>query len=163
MNHPRPASNIQALHPGLAMDQWKHAIARGNGAFDIHDNAAALGHYRLATVLALDMFDTWPDHDAAVAAFVVAHHNLADLHLREARVDEAADLLCRAHERLQATIADTRLELPLRRTALRHSRQTYTELLHFSQKHEGHPQVSAILARGNHGFGSSAAAEYPLH
>ena len=163
MNHPRLSSNVQALRPGSSMDQWKQAIERGNRAFDIHDNAVALGHYRLAMILAHDMFETWADHDAAVAAFVVAHHNMADLQLREARIDEAATLLCIAHERLQATISDENIAQALRQTALRHSRQTLSELLHFSQKYGNHPKVAAMLAHGNPGFGNPAAADFPLH
>lgn len=114
-------------------------------------------------VLAQELLDTWPDHDAAVAAFVVTHHNLADLHLRAARPDDAVALLCVVHDRMQATIADESLDMALRRTALRHSRQTFSELLLFSQKHGSHPKIAAALARGIPGAGRCAAAEFPLH
>lgn len=63
----------------------------------------ALDHYQQALWLARQQFACWPDADEAVAALVVAHHNLADLLVAMTLPDRAAYMLCHVHDGLLAT------------------------------------------------------------
>ena len=54
------------------------------------------------------------DADEAVAACVISHHNLADLHLRLNQPEESAEYLCAIHQRLLQTMQDERLRPALR-------------------------------------------------
>lgn len=131
------------------MKQWKRAITTGNRHFAQNDFETALYHYRQALAEAQRLFDKWPDVDNAVAALVIAHHNLADLFLQQGRTDEAGCHLCRAHERLTGAIADVRLAPGLRQAALRHSSHTYARLLQFASQHGYEAQVAETLG-GHH-------------
>ncbi|MNH10429.1 hypothetical protein D3C79_699080 [compost metagenome] len=91
--------------------------------------------------------ERWHDVDEAVAAFVVAHHNLADLHLRLNQPQESVDYLCAAHQRLLQASQQARLPQALRDAALRHSGRTYTQLLSFIAEYGQYPRTERLLDR----------------
>ncbi|MGL5522950.1 MAG: hypothetical protein ACRDCY_03480, partial [Aeromonas veronii] len=87
----------------------------------------------------------WHDADEAVAALVVAHHNLADLLVAMTLPDRAADLLCYVHDCLLATCHSPACSSRLREAALRHTRTTRAELLTFVQRHGSHAGIMRSL------------------
>ena len=163
MHPPSLPSAVLPLRPGTPMEQWKRAIEAGNDAFTGSDPATALGHYRLALRLAQTLVGDWPDHDAALAALVVSHHNLADLHRLSNAHDEAITQVCDAHDALQRLMANPDTDLGLRQAALRHSRQTLHELLRCARTAPVHPRLQASLAHDRQGLTVVAAAEFPTH
>lgn len=86
--------------------------------------------------------------DDCVAALVVSHHNLADLHLQEGALDAAAGQLCRAHEALMALLQDSDRPTAIQQAAWRHSRETHAGLLGFLTEHGPHPAISRGLHAG---------------
>ena len=110
-------------------------------------HATAPEHGEPALWLARQQFACWPDADEAVAALVVAHHNLADLLVAMTLPDRAADMLCHVHDCLLATSQSPARPDPLRAAALRHSRGTRTELLAFVQKHGHHDGILRCLGQ----------------
>ena len=91
------------------------------------------------------LFERWADADEAVAACVISHHNLADLHLRLNQPEESAEYLCAIHQRLLQTMQDSRLSPQLREAALRQSSKTYVELLNFISDHGEYPRTHRLL------------------
>ena len=80
-----------------------------------------------------------------MAACVISHHNLADLHLRLNQPEESVEYLCAIHQRLLQTMQDTRLPQALREAALRQSSKTYVELLNFISDHGEYPRTHRLL------------------
>jgi len=129
------------------MQHWKRTTETANRLFEQGEWVDAREHYLQALALAQVLFERWHDVDEAVAALVIAHHNLADLHLRLNQPHESADYLCAAHQRLLQASGDTRLPQALREAALRHSGRTYTELLSFIAEYGQYPRTERLLAR----------------
>jgi tetratricopeptide (TPR) repeat protein len=94
------------------MAHWKAQTLSGNRHFDAGEYARALDCYQQALWLARQQFADWHDADEAVAALVVAHHNLADLLVAMTLPDRAADLLCHIHDCLLATSQSPPVPLP---------------------------------------------------
>ncbi|MNH09235.1 hypothetical protein D3C79_686820 [compost metagenome] len=61
--------------------------------------------------------------------------------------DRAADLLCHIHDCLLATSQSPACPAPLRASALRHSRNTHTELLAFVRRHGSHDGIQRCLGQ----------------
>lgn len=114
------------------MRHWQRTIEQGNRCFVTGALIDAREHYLHALALAQVLLERWGDADEAVMAFVISHHNLADLHLQLEQPEETAEYLCACHERLLRVSADQKLPLALRQAAQHHSRRTYVELLSFS-------------------------------
>ncbi|TRX76230.1 hypothetical protein [Pseudomonas mangiferae] len=129
------------------MEHWKRTIEAGNHCFAAGNWVEAREHYLQALALAQVLYQRWADADAAVAAFVVSHHNLADLHLCLGQPEETAEYLCASHERLLQSVADETLPQALRDAALRHSRTTYLELLQFIGEHGAYPRTERLLGQ----------------
>lgn len=130
-----------------SMVHWKVQTLSGNRHFDAGEHAKALSYYQQALWLARQQFACWHDADEAVAALVVAHHNLADLLVAMALPERAADLLCHIHDCLLATSQSPASPAPLRDAALRHSRSTRTELLAFVRKHGTQDAIQRCLGQ----------------
>ncbi|MFA9439503.1 hypothetical protein ACDA63_07685 [Uliginosibacterium sp. sgz301328] len=128
------------------MEQWKREIVLGNRDFEARDFIEALLHYRRALAVARRLFAHWPDADEAVAALIIAHHNMADLLRHMSHIDEAASHLCSAHRCLQQAIIDPHLPDALREAAKRHTPRTLAELQRFSRECCRHPDVIRALA-----------------
>lgn len=127
------------------MEHWKITIEAGNRCFVEGDWVQARELYLQALAEAQVLFGRWRDHDMAVAAFVISHHNLADLHLTLGQPEEAAENLCASHEKLLQTLANAQLPEALREAALHHSRRTYLELLQFIGEHGAFPRTDRLL------------------
>ena len=97
------------------MEHWKRTIDRANRCFMAGELVDAREAYLQALALAQVLFERWADADEAVAACVISHHNLADLHLRLNQPEESAEYLCAIHQRLLQTMQDPRLSPPLAR------------------------------------------------
>lgn len=117
------------------MDDWKRLISRGNLCFERGELGVARALYQDALYLADRRLMSWPDADAAVAALVVAHHNLAELHTRLDQLTDAADHLQAAHARLMRLLVDPGAPGALQQAALRHSTRTRAEHLSFTGLH----------------------------
>lgn len=129
------------------MQHWRRTKQNANRLFDQGELVDAREHYLQALALAQVLFERWHDVDEAVAALVIAHHNLADLHLRLNQPHESADYLCAAHQALLQASQEQRLPQALRDAALRHSARTYTELLSFIAEYGQYPRTERLLNR----------------
>lgn len=129
------------------MQHWKRTTEAANRLFEQGELVDARELYLQALALAQVLLERWHDVDEAVAAFVVAHHNLADLHLRLNQPQESVDYLCAAHQRLLQASQQARLPQTLRDAALRHSGRTYTQLLSFIAEYGQYPRTERLLDR----------------
>ncbi|MGC5702428.1 hypothetical protein J4P02_19700 [Pseudomonas sp. NFXW11] len=127
------------------MEHWKRTIERANRLFIQGELVDAREFYLQALALAQVLFQRWADADEAVAACVISHHNLADLHLRLNQPEESAEYLCAIHQLLLQTLQDPLLPLALREAALRQSSKTYVELLNFIAEHGKYPRTQRLL------------------
>lgn len=121
----------------MHMDDWKRLISRGNRCFERGDMASACAVYQDALFIAERRLPSWPDADAAIAAFVVSHHNLADLYARLDCLEDAAYHLQAAHVHVMQVLSDDGVRPELRQAALRHSQHTRAERLVFVSRHSG--------------------------
>lgn len=88
------------------MRHWQRTIEQANRCFVTGALIDAREHYLHALALAQVLLERWGDADEAVMAFVISHHNLADLHLQLEQPEETAEYLCACHERLLRVSAD---------------------------------------------------------
>ncbi|WP_426113666.1 hypothetical protein [Pseudomonas sp. DSP3-2-2] len=130
------------------MEHWKRTIERANRCFNLGELVDARELYLQALALAQVLFDRWPNPDEAVAACVISHHNLADLHLSLKQPEESAEYLCAIHQRLLHVMQDAHFTPALRKAALRHSSKTYAELLTFISEHGEYPRTHRLLSSG---------------
>lgn len=142
------------------MEQWKRTILCGNSYFNRGELIDAREQYLQALALAQVLFDRWAVADEAVAAFVISHHNLADLHLSLNQPEESAEYLCAVHQRLLQVIQDPQMAPDLRRAALRHSNKTYSELLGFVSQYGEYPRTQRLLSDSS-GEHSRPALQHP--
>ncbi|NQD79080.1 hypothetical protein HP436_02655 [Pseudomonas sp. CrR14] len=139
------------------MEQWKRLIEAGNRYFAEGSWVEAREQYLQALALAQVLFERWRDADAAVAAFVVSQHNLADLQLMIGHPEESAEHLCACHEYLLRCMNSEHLAPALRQAALNHSNRTYISLLNFVAEHGAYPRTDRLL--GAHALGDASPAE----
>ena len=99
------------------MQHWKRITETANACFVRGELIDAREHYLQALAWAQVLFERWADVDEAVAACVISHHNLADLHLQLHQPEESAEYLCAIHERLLRATQDPRLQPALRDAA----------------------------------------------
>ncbi|WAJ36749.1 hypothetical protein OU800_19365 [Pseudomonas sp. GOM7] len=127
------------------MEHWKTVIEAGNRCFTEGNWVQARELYLQALAEAQVLLGRWADHEQAVAAFVVSHHNLADLHLTLEQAESAAENLCACHERLLSILGNGALPEALQQAALRHSQRTYLELLQFIAEYGTFPRTDRLL------------------
>lgn len=146
------------------MQHWKRTIVQANDCFNRGELIDARQLYLQALAWAQVLLERWPDADEAVAACVISHHNLADLHVQLNQPEESAQYLCAIHQRLLLAAQDARLSPGLREAALRHSSKTYEELLNFISLHGQYPGTHRLIEGGIDPNLTSAAALAPtLH
>ena len=143
------------------MEQWKRLIEAGNRYFAEGRWVEAREQYLQALALAQVLFERWRDADAAVAAFVVPQHNLADLQLTIGHPEGAAEHLCACHEHLLRCMAAGHLSPALRQAAMNHSRRTYAGVLNFVAEHGAYPRTDRLLDAQASGDASTAAHLVP--
>lgn len=129
------------------MEHWKRTIEQANRCFMAGELVDAREAYLQALALAQVLFERWADADEAVAACVISHHNLADLHLRLNQPEESAEYLCAIHQRLLQTMQDPRLSPSLREAALRQSSKTYDRAAEFHQRSRRIPTHSSAAGK----------------
>ena len=86
--------------------------------------------------------------DDCVAAFVVTHLNLSELHAEADETAAAAAYLCVAHRTLMALLRDPGADPVLQRAACRHSRETHAALLAHIAEHGSQPDIVDALRAG---------------
>lgn len=137
------------------MDQWKKLICRGNRCFELGRFPEAADVYQAALGEAERCITChacepggcrYLDAVAAVAAYVVTQHNLADLCLRLDRAEDAATHLVAAHERVAGIIDDGSLPWILRAAAIRNRPTARDALVSFADEH-GIPGATCALGR----------------
>lgn len=129
------------------MEHWKRTVDLANRYFSRAEYIDAREQYLQALALSRVLFERWRHVDEAVAAYVISHHNLADVHLRLNQPEESAEYLCAIHEHLLQCLVDARLKPELRQACLRHSRHSYVELLQFTTAHGETPRIRRALKR----------------
>jgi tetratricopeptide (TPR) repeat protein len=153
------------------MEHWKRTILKGNSCFNRGDLIDARELYLQALALAQVLLERWVNVDEAVAAFVISHHNLADVHLSLNQPEESAEYLCAAHQRLLDVIQNIRLKPALRLAALRNSNKTYSELLNFTQQHGEYPGAHRLLTASDehshsafqHNIAAASSLSFGVH
>lgn len=118
-------------HPAQARRCWQRALA-------------------IARELLQEVVDGRPLSDpsaceARVAAFVVTHHNLADLRRDAGQLRAATAHLCIAHRTLTALACAEGASARLQLAALRQIRETHAALLGHLRNHGPDPQVEVLV------------------
>lgn len=132
--------------------RWRQAMTDGNDAFSSGRYREAIGHYDLALTTATDLFGQADDADSAIAAYVIAHHNLADTYERLGSQALQRLHLCLAHEKLCAAMNDHALPQVWQLAAMHHSRRTYGELTRFLSLHPQDNQAQLAASQGAAGM-----------
>lgn len=138
-----------------SLARWRSLTYKANVAFAHADYAAARPIYEHALrvaerLLAAPEFLLAPDD--CLAALVVAHHNLADLHRQAGESPAAVAHLCLPHETLldvaNANANASGASAGTRLCALRHLGKTRLALLHWQKHHGSCARIDALLMRG---------------
>ncbi len=144
------ASLHEAAMPAAGLAEWQSLMRRGREAARC-GNTALAGHlYQQSLVIARGLIargDT-SSADDRLAAFVVTHLNLADLHNDLDEPQAAVVHLCGAHETLMALMRDPAGDHDMQQAAFRHSKATHTALLDHLSEHGSHPAVLDALRAG---------------
>ena len=142
-----------------ALHAWEDLMRRGLEAARRGQPGLAEGLCLRALLIAQSLLAGAGDEraDDRMAAFVVTHLNLADLHRDADRPHDAVDHLCAAHRTLMEMLRDARTDPALQQAAFRHSRETHAALLAHLGEHGSDPAIVAALRAGcmpfpPHGF-----------
>ncbi len=146
--HITRASGQHAVQDDSTLHAWEHLAQRAkqftlNGKIE---SALALQIKALqvaARLLAGPLLHAQPDH--CMAAWVVSHHNIAQLlEQRQQRV-LALDYLCDAHIGLSSIESAQATPPEVQHAALRHLRETRSALLHWQSRHGSATCIDAAL------------------
>lgn len=145
-----PAENESSPDDESRVSAWENVMREAVRASRAAQSNVALKGYQQALEIADRLIDHPPSGRAGdcVAAWVVSHHNLADLHAELGDIDSAAGHLCRAHETLIRLFLDGSQDTSLQQAALRHSRETHFALLNHIRVHGPHPLLTRALSAG---------------
>lgn len=145
----RPNSSGQTIE----LELWKVEISAANNAFIHGQHTQAFKHYKAALDLArMGVANLLSTENAShlvfeaerqIAAFVVTHHNLADLYRQENQLVQVIAHLCDAHETLFQL--SHHLHLDIRSLAQRHLKFTYQELMSFTQQHGQYLRIQQTI------------------
>lgn len=145
-----PPSPEEASNPTIA--SWENTIRQGNRAYSDKQDQLALQQYQIALEQAKWLLRECVQADGQAApvdtvfaAYVVSHHNLANVYARQGDINTAACRLCEVHQCLSRICSDPAMNDALRAAAQRHGRRTYRELLNFSHLYSQHPLVARTL------------------
>lgn len=131
---------------------WERAIEHANHAFHRHavdvrvQYAGALRHARLLLAEVRARAEGADDSDmlnAAIAACVVSHHNVAELHRENGGIAAATRHYRHAHRVVCGLCGDPSLCPALREVAAHHATRTLGELLAFRQAFGDCPRIAA--------------------
>ncbi|CAN7446210.1 hypothetical protein [Acidovorax sp. Leaf78] len=147
--HPRPHRPAATPHHPATLTRWQHAAQRARSAQQLGQWRMAMAYQHQALALSLQLLERTPPaghEDDCIAAAVVSHLNVADLQAEAGELEEATQILCRAHTLLLGLMADARHGVALQQAAWRHSRETHAALLRHVQTHGAHPLITHTLA-----------------
>lgn len=151
--------------PGLS--EWKSLARQGMQARRSGNIPGAQGFYlqalHLAQALLQASYGSSCSTDDRMAAFVVSHLNLADLHAELDEITTAANWLCKAHQTLMDCLCDPQADAELQQAACRHSRETHAALLAHLAEHGSHPCIVQALHAGCLPFTHAQAPHALLH
>jgi len=142
----RPAATH---HQPATLTRWQHAAQRARSAQQLGQWRMAMAYQHQALALSLQLLEHTPPvghENDCIAAAVVSHLNVADLQAEAGELEEATQVLCRAHTLLLSLMADARHGVALQQAAWRHSRETHAALLCHVQAHGAHPLITHTLA-----------------
>jgi hypothetical protein len=144
------AENASSPDNGLSLSAWENVMREAVQTSRAAPSNVMLNTYEQALRIAHRLIERPPQGRAGdcMAALVVSHHNLADLHAELGDIDSAAEHLCRAHETLIHLFLDVSRDRNLQQAALRHSRETHFALLNHVRAHGPHPLVTRALGAG---------------
>lgn len=152
-------------HPSELLDEWQRVTREGLNAKRESCVAHALAWHeqalRIAHRLMSDESITVSDDDR-LAAYVVAHMNLADCYSALYERDNAADCLSCAHHHLLNLLTSAEASEALQAAAYRHLRESYAAMSTFCTEHGDHPRILAALARQS-AIQSASFASAALH
>jgi len=145
-----PAENESSPTIESSLPLWERVMREAVRTSQAAPANVALKAYQQALEIAHRLIGQSPSGraDDCVAALVVSHHNLADLHAELGDIDSAAEHLCRAHETLITLFLDAGRGASLQQAALRHSRETHVALLNHIRAHGPHPLMTRALSAG---------------
>ncbi len=129
------------------MEHWKRTIERANRCFMQGELVDAREAYLQALALAQVLFERWANADEAVAACVISHHNLADLHLRLNQPEESAEYLCAIHQRLLQAMQDAAPEPAAARGGAAPEQQDLRRTVEFHQRSRRVPAYPSLAGR----------------
>lgn len=130
---------------------WEALMRRERHHFAAGEMESAMAVQVEALDLACELLDALRQSrqgvatDEVLAAWVVSHHNVADLLALRGGHDEAIDKLCAAHAGLLQVWRDEVLSPEWRNAALRHMRETRAELLLWQAKFQTDERITAAL------------------
>jgi hypothetical protein len=156
-----PTESESSPDSRLSVSVWENVMREAVRTCRAAPRNVTLKTYQQALGIAHRLIEQPPPGraDDCVAALVVSHHNLADLHAERGDIDSAAEHFCHAHETLIRLFLDDRADRSLQQAALRHSRETHIALLNHLRVHGAHPLVTRALGAG--GLALSAAQPIP--
>lgn len=147
-----------------SLDHWEQLARRARQHFHEGQVESALAMQMKALhaaqrLIASPLLASWPDH--CMAAWVVSHHNLAELLALRQQPALAIDYLCEAHQGLLA-LGDARTHAAtVCSAAWRHMRETHGALLQWQRQHGSQPQIDAALQASARVFDSTPAVLPP--
>ncbi len=155
----RPASGASRAEPSLAA--WERLAQRARQHFGAGQLESALAVQVKALHVAQRLAASpllAQQPDACMAAWVVSHHNLAQLLALRRQHALAIDYLCEAHLGLLA-LGDACSQPPgVCAAAWRHLRETRSALLQWQRQHGSQPRIDAALQASAHLSDSSRIA-----
>ncbi|MDM0020488.1 hypothetical protein [Variovorax saccharolyticus] len=132
----------------LSLVQWQRRMRQAIVSREKGQPLAARVHCRHALGIALELLE----HPCAerigdcMAALVVSHLNLADIHADRGDIEAALRRRCEAHGHLMRLAASG--DAARQQAALQHSRHTHAALLEHVARHGAHPLVTRTLGAG---------------
>lgn len=141
-----------------SLDTWESLARRAHQHFNAGQVESALAMQMKALHVAQRLISgpllaQRPDH--CMAAWVVSHHNLAELLTLRKQPALAIDYLCEAHHGL-LLLGDARSHAAeVHSAAWRHLRETHGALLQWQRQHGSQPQIDAALQASARVFDSS--------
>ena len=140
--------DVHGVPPSPLLHEWQRLTREGLAASQAHRLMHALAWYERALQVARQLLahaDADMPDDDRLAAFVVAHLNLADCHTDMNHPACAAVCLSGAHRQLVALMRSEAEPVALRLAACRHLRQTFAALHQHRATHGEHPAIAKTL------------------
>lgn len=141
-----------------SLDTWETLARRAQQHFNAGQVESALALQMQALhvaqrLIASPLLAQHPDH--CMAAWVVSHHNLAELLTLRKQPALAIDYLCEAHQGLLALGDAASHTAQVHSAAWRHLRETHGALLQWQRQHGSQAQIDAALQASARVFDSA--------